>query len=1472
MCRLILAKQTPSAKMNPLLRLLVRLIGLHSHFSLRSLWAIALVAVPLNALAKDELSEPILRKWGLPESVINNTDRKRLTLDELKKGAIWASLPAETIPLDALSGSTDVGSYFTSTIQVWLNVPESGEYSFSVCGDDQVEFWISDSDRLEGRKLVAKTFEWTAPDDWKKSSTQKSRPLQLEAGKRYYVEVRWVQWDGPGWFECGWSRGTDDIITAIPATWLSPWLPDPEDADSDGLPDAWEAANGFDPSKATGDERDEGDPDKDGLENLLEKQLGTNPNVPDAVGRGGLARLDKWEQVPGSYVFDLHRHLKNLGVLSQPDSTRFIQSLAIDCAPGEAYGERVRGLLRAPETGEYSFCVSGDEQVEFWLSDGPSAFSRRRMAFTTVPTSPRSWNEHPSQHSQTVRLEQGRSYYFELWHKENSLGGHFAAAWILPGKSDPVVIESTELAGWLPDPADTDDDGLPDSWQEKQDLKAANLTSGDGGSLGDPDGDGSSNYQEYTTGTNPRDFDKAIERHLTWEMWSGIEGNDITSLTAASKFPSNPDLRSYAMEADYSGLGEKYGSRLRGYLVPPVDGAYVFEASGDNAVQVWISPTESRFEKKLTAEVSFWTQWRSPRASTPQISNPKILKSGNKYYFEVLHKQGIRQDNLSVYWTIPGIGRTLITGEHFLPINPSPDDKDGDDLPDPWERAKGLDPTSASLLHSAWGDPDGDGLSNLIEYQRGLDPLKADADGQPGLAAWEIWKDISGDMLSNLVQNPRFPLQPTAREWRSRLESPYDVGEQFGARLRALIVPSRTGPHTFWLTGDNHSQLWLGTSEKKFSKRLIGEVTAWVDPGQLDDQGSQRSRAIHLEQGRQYFIEVIYKEKTGQDHGAVYWQQPGSNERGIIDGENLVAFLSDPEDQDDDDLPDEWEKRHGIDNASFGLSGGGGDADGDGLTNADEYSLGTDPTNGDTDADGFTDGEEYFGLKTKPLVADSGLLEPEVKVGGGSFAVASNEWIALGKEAAVLFNRTGTLGYTFELPTPGVKLLRLDSRLTGGLLDGAHATVSLALDGKILGDFQISSYGGHASALSVLTPYLPAGTHRLHAAILTAHTSITCQVDALGVFNPQGSDGDSDGIPDWAEAHLLRFNTPLDLPRTSLVSPYCLEGIGRLPHWVEVSTSAAPPNGNPIAATPGLLQHWYANVPLDENGAPTGLTIASEGGALEHTHTIQWASLNLFDVDQFTLRAGDSLRLAALPRRADKAEGLSIEIEGPAGQTVTASVTEVPQIHRFEAPGTHTVRVLDAAGEELHRSTILAVQADFGPDFVLYSAKGASWECQEVPSDLYVEVDSRIDAIEGPPLPPRGRRITLFDPGFGTRHALARLGEDGPIVARGTIHVARFQNAANGGHTLLSTLADGTQIVRSTFFAEKLPTGGWIEVRIIVGGVTFLNGTTLARLTTEDFNALGQAYLDFVKPAELATATCHTITVFDAQGRVVARW
>lgn len=64
------------------------------------------------------------------------------------------------------------------------------------------------------------------------------------------------------------------------------------DTDGDGLLDGWEVQHGFDPLDPTGDNGASGDPDGDGLDNGGEQQLGTDPNDPDTDDDGLIDSVD----------------------------------------------------------------------------------------------------------------------------------------------------------------------------------------------------------------------------------------------------------------------------------------------------------------------------------------------------------------------------------------------------------------------------------------------------------------------------------------------------------------------------------------------------------------------------------------------------------------------------------------------------------------------------------------------------------------------------------------------------------------------------------------------------------------------------------------------------------------------------------------------------------------------------------------------------------------------------------------------------------------------------------------------------------------------------------------------------------------------------------------------------------------------------------------------------------------------------
>ncbi len=140
------------------------------------------------------------------------------------------------------------------------------------------------------------------------------------------------------------------------------------------------------------------------------------------------------------------------------------------------------------------------------------------------------------------------------------------------------------------------------------------------------------------------------------EWFLNIPGATVADLTNNPAFPDHPTGRCFdpgAFEAPQN-FGENFGTRMRGYVVPPMTGTYRFWVASDDGADLFLSSDEQPSRVFLIAQETSWSNFRE-WDRTPEQQSPAIpLLAGRRYYIEARHKDGGGGDHLSVGWELPG--------------------------------------------------------------------------------------------------------------------------------------------------------------------------------------------------------------------------------------------------------------------------------------------------------------------------------------------------------------------------------------------------------------------------------------------------------------------------------------------------------------------------------------------------------------------------------------------------------------------------------------------------------------------------------------------------------------------------------------------------------------------------------------------------------------------------------------------------
>jgi len=159
----------------------------------------------------------------------------------------------------------------------------------------------------------------------------------------------------------------------------------------------------------------------------------------DVLDTGSAVTREVWRGVPGSSV-------TNIPLTRPATLTNTLGNLEGITNFGDNYGERIRGFLTAPVTGNYYFWIAANSSAELWISNDAEPVNKVKRAAVTRATGPRQWNLWPTQRSGWLSLVAGQRYYVEILHKAGiGAGDHWSVGWLL----DPVGT-NTVPAGVVP--------------------------------------------------------------------------------------------------------------------------------------------------------------------------------------------------------------------------------------------------------------------------------------------------------------------------------------------------------------------------------------------------------------------------------------------------------------------------------------------------------------------------------------------------------------------------------------------------------------------------------------------------------------------------------------------------------------------------------------------------------------------------------------------------------------------------------------------------------------------------------------------------------------------------------------------------------------------------------------------------------------------------------------------------------------
>ena len=144
-------------------------------------------------------------------------------LNSIAKAKGYPDNPTGSMQVNQFQSKVNWSDSYCSRICGYIYPPTTGDYTFWINSDDQSWLFLSTSDNPAEKQQIARVASWVALGTWEQEPNQKSKPIPLQAGRRYYIEALHIEGSGNDHVAVGWQLPDGTMERPIPGSRLSPF-------------------------------------------------------------------------------------------------------------------------------------------------------------------------------------------------------------------------------------------------------------------------------------------------------------------------------------------------------------------------------------------------------------------------------------------------------------------------------------------------------------------------------------------------------------------------------------------------------------------------------------------------------------------------------------------------------------------------------------------------------------------------------------------------------------------------------------------------------------------------------------------------------------------------------------------------------------------------------------------------------------------------------------------------------------------------------------------------------------------------------------------------------------------------------------------------------------------------------------------------------------------------------------------------